>query len=62
MEKTFKLTALEKSWIGYDIGNSDKYTVKPQAKFGLSNVAATTVNLLGYDAPEMWNESLIETK
>lgn len=46
----------------YDNFYSDKYTVKPQAKFGLSNVAATTVNLLGYDAPEMWNESLIETK
>ena len=46
----------------YDNFYSDKYTVKPQAKFGLANVAATTVNLLGYDAPEMWNESLIEAK
>ena len=38
-----------------------KYTVKSGA-FGLSNVAATTVNFLGYDAPKMWNESLIEIK
>ena len=29
-------------------------------QFGLSNVAATMVNLLGYKAPEMWDESLIE--
>ena len=29
-------------------------------QFGLSNVAATMVNLLGYEAPEMWDESLIE--
>ena len=38
------------------------YTVKQNGKFGLSNVAATTVNLLGYDAPEMWDESIIELK
>ena len=29
-------------------------------QFGLSNVAATMVNLMGYAAPEMWDESLIE--
>ncbi len=38
------------------------YTVKENGKFGLSNVAATTVNLLGYDAPDMWDESIIELK
>ena len=40
----------------------DSYTVKTEGKFGLSNVAATTVNLLGYKAPEMWDESIIEVK
>ena len=28
--------------------------------FGLSNVAATMVNLMGYEAPDMWDESIIE--
>ena len=47
----------------YDNFYSDKYTVKEQkATFGLSDVAATTVNLLGYEAPAMWDESLIEIK
>ena len=40
---------------------ADKYTVKADnGQFGLSNVAATMVNLLGYEAPEMWDESIIE--
>ena len=38
------------------------YTVKKNGKFGLSNVAATTVNLLGFEAPAMWDESIIELK
>ena len=38
------------------------YSVKLDGKFGLSNVAATTVNLLGYEAPEIWDESIIEVK
>ncbi len=46
----------------YDNFYSDSYTVKAQGDFGLSNVAATTVNLLGYNAPAMWDESLIELK
>ncbi len=47
----------------YDNFYADKYTVKAQkASFGLSNVAATTVNLLGYEAPSMWDESLVEIK
>ena len=45
----------------YDNFYNDKYTVKSGA-FGLSNIAATTVNFLGYEAPKMWNESLIEIK
>ncbi|MBO4308792.1 MAG: 2,3-bisphosphoglycerate-independent phosphoglycerate mutase [Clostridia bacterium] len=40
----------------------EHYTVKKDGKFGLSNVAATTVNLLGYEAPEMWDDSIIELK
>ncbi len=45
----------------YDNVNKNAYTVKKdEGKFGLSNVAATMVNLLGYEAPEMWDESIIE--
>jgi len=47
--------------IFYDNNSKDAYTVK-EGSFGLSNVAATAVNLLGYEAPEMWNESMIEIK
>ncbi len=46
----------------YDNFYKDSYTVKAQGDFGLSNVAATTVNLLGYDAPAMWDASLIDLK
>ena len=38
------------------------YSVKTEGSYGLSNVAATTVNLLGYKAPEMWDESIVEVK
>ncbi|MBE6577895.1 MAG: 2,3-bisphosphoglycerate-independent phosphoglycerate mutase [Ruminococcaceae bacterium] len=45
----------------YDNVNADKYTVKAdEGQFGLSNVAATMVNLLGYEAPAMWDESIIK--
>ncbi len=40
----------------------NSYKVKTDGSFGLSNVAATTVNLLGYAAPEMWDASIIEVK
>ncbi len=41
----------------------DAYTVKAdEGQFGLSNVAATMVNLMGYEAPAMWDESIIEVK
>ena len=41
----------------------NSYTVKADnGSFGLSNVAATMVNLMGYQAPEMWNESIIDVK
>ncbi len=47
----------------YDNFKSDCYEIKPDnGNFGLSNVAATMVNLLGFEAPDMWNESLIKVK
>ena len=47
----------------YDNFYSENYTVKADnGQFGLANVAATMVNLLGYEAPEMWNGSIIEVK
>ena len=45
----------------YDNFYADQYKVKAdEGNFGLSNVAATMVNLMGYEAPSMWDESLIE--
>ena len=42
---------------------ADAYKVKEdKGQFGLSNVAATMVNLMGYEAPSMWDESIIELK
>ncbi|MGM9679931.1 MAG: 2,3-bisphosphoglycerate-independent phosphoglycerate mutase, partial [Eubacteriales bacterium] len=46
----------------YDNFTADKYTVKKDGSYGLSDVAATVVNLMGYEAPEMWDESIIEIK
>ena len=47
----------------YDNVTEGAYTVKEdRGQFGLSNVAATMVNLLGYKAPDMWDESVIEVK
>ena len=47
----------------YDNFHADSYKVKADnGQFGLSNVAATMVNLMGYKAPEMWDESVIEVK
>ena len=41
----------------------NSYSVKADnGTFGLSNVAATMVNLMGYKAPEMWNESIIDVE
>ncbi len=45
----------------YDNFNADKYDVVDGA-YGLSNVAATTVNMLGYEAPDMWDASMIKVK
>ena len=50
-------------FIIYDNFYNDGYSVKlGRSDLGLSSVAATTVNLLGYEAPSMWDESLIEAK
>ena len=41
----------------------NSYTVKAdEGAFGLSNVAATVVNLLGYEAPAMWDASILNVK
>ena len=45
----------------YDNFYADKYSVKAdEGNFGLSNVAATMVNLMGYEAPDMWDESILK--
>ena len=50
-------------FIVYDNFYADKYTLKQgRSDFGLSNVAATTVNMLGFEAPEIWDETMIEVK
>ena len=50
-------------FIIYDNYYKDNYTVKAdEGKFGLSNVAATALAFLGYEAPDMWDEAMIETK
>ena len=47
----------------YDNYYTGSYDVKAdEGKFGLSNVAATMVNLMGYEAPDMWDASLITLK
>ena len=43
----------------YDNFYADTYKVVDSDEYGLANVAATTVNLLGYEAPDMWNKSII---
>ena len=44
----------------YDNFTAGGYSVKlGREDFGLSSVAATCVNLLGYEAPEIWDESMI---
>ncbi|MBR6769555.1 MAG: 2,3-bisphosphoglycerate-independent phosphoglycerate mutase [Clostridia bacterium] len=43
----------------YDNFYADTYKVVEGDDYGLANVAATTVNLLGFEAPDMWNKSII---
>ncbi|MCI8590312.1 MAG: 2,3-bisphosphoglycerate-independent phosphoglycerate mutase [Clostridiales bacterium] len=47
-------------FIIYDNFYKDNYTILFEGHYGLSNVAATTVNLLGYQAPAMWDSSMIK--
>ena len=50
-------------FIIYDNYYQDKYSVKADnGEFGLSNVAATAVNFLGYEAPNMWDASIVDVK
>ncbi len=48
--------------IFYDNFTASSYKVKSGESFGLSSVAATTVNLLGYEAPDIWDASMVEVK
>ena len=48
-------------FIIYDTKNSGKYKLKDEG-FGLANIASTVVNLLGYEAPDIWEEPMIEFK
>ena len=45
--------------IFYDNFTAGEYTLNLDGTYGLSNLAATTVNLLGYEAPEMWDPSIL---
>ena len=44
----------------YDNKYADNYKVIEKDGYGLSNIAATLVNLMGYEAPDFWDESMIE--
>ncbi len=47
--------------IFYDSQRRDSYELIP-GKYGLANLAATAVNLLGYEAPEMWEKGMVRGK
>jgi 2,3-bisphosphoglycerate-independent phosphoglycerate mutase len=46
----------------YDNVSGGKLGLKPIPTAGLSNIAATTANLLGLQKHDMWDESLLEIK
>jgi len=46
--------------IFYDNQTPGSLTVRPDPELGLSNLAATIVNLLGYEAPEMWDRGILQ--
>ena len=46
----------------YDNVTGGKLGLKSIPSAGLSNVAATTANLLGFEKHEKWDESLLEIK
>ncbi|HKO92732.1 MAG TPA: 2,3-bisphosphoglycerate-independent phosphoglycerate mutase [Polyangiaceae bacterium] len=43
----------------YDNQTGGALGFKSDKKYGLSSLAATTVNLLGYEAPSLWDDSLL---
>lgn len=45
----------------YDNFYADNYDFE-KGSFGLANVAATVVTMMGYDAPEMWEKSMIKPR
>jgi 2,3-bisphosphoglycerate-independent phosphoglycerate mutase len=49
-------------FILYNNGPDRSIALRGDAEFGLSNLAATTVNLLGFEAPEMWDKGILEFK
>ncbi|MBP7175767.1 MAG: 2,3-bisphosphoglycerate-independent phosphoglycerate mutase [Thermoclostridium sp.] len=44
--------------IVYDNQHKNAYSLK-DGEFGLANIASTVVNLLGFEAPEVWEETMI---
>ncbi|MCX7772037.1 MAG: 2,3-bisphosphoglycerate-independent phosphoglycerate mutase [Clostridia bacterium] len=46
-------------FIMYDNVNKGKYRLK-DGEYGLANIAATVVTLLGYQAPDMWEKGMVE--
>jgi len=46
----------------YDNQSHGALQLRTDKKFGLSSLAATTVNLLGYEAPSLWDESLLTVR
>ena len=49
-------------FIFYDNQSKGALGIKQGKTFGLSNLASTTVNLLGLRAPEVWDEGILELK
>jgi 2,3-bisphosphoglycerate-independent phosphoglycerate mutase len=45
----------------YDNQTGGALRILRERDFGLSNLAATIVNLLGYEAPEIWDRGILET-
>ena len=48
--------------IFYDNTNADAYKVLTDESFGLSNLASTISNLLGFESPDIWDKSIIQVK
>jgi len=46
----------------YDNQTGGALGLKTDKKYGLSSLAATTVNLLGYEAPSLWDASLLTVR